>query len=80
MGKETGFKEFPRNNGSYQPADTRINDYSDIFIPVDEDEMKVQASRCMDCGIPFCSSNCPLGNIIPDFNDLVYNGQWKKST
>ncbi len=79
MGKETGFKEFPRNNGSYQPADTRINDYSDIFIPVDEDEMKVQASRCMDCGIPFCSSNCPLGNIIPDFNDLVYNGQWKKA-
>lgn len=79
MGKATGFKEFARNNGSYTPADTRINEYSDIFVPVDEDEIKVQASRCMDCGVPFCSSNCPLGNIIPDFNDLVYNNQWKKA-
>ncbi len=79
MGKATGFKEFPRNNGSYTDAKTRINDYSDIFVPVDEKEIKVQASRCMDCGVPFCSSNCPLGNIIPDFNDLVYNNHWKKA-
>ncbi len=79
MGKVTGFKEYARNNGSYKPADTRINDYSDIFIPVDGNEIKTQASRCMDCGVPFCSSNCPLGNIIPDFNDLVYNDQWKKA-
>ncbi len=79
MGKATGFKEFDRNNGSYAPADTRINDYNDIFIPVDEDEIKVQAARCMDCGVPFCSSNCPLGNIIPDFNDLVHKDQWKKA-
>lgn len=79
MGKVTGFKEFSRNNGSYKPANTRVKDYSDIFIPVDEAEIKVQASRCMDCGIPFCSSNCPLGNIIPDFNDLVFHDQWKKA-
>lgn len=79
MGKATGFKEFPRNNGSYTSAKERIDNYDDIFIPVDQEEIKVQASRCMDCGIPFCSSNCPLGNIIPDFNDLVYNDQWKKA-
>lgn len=79
MGKLTGFKEFARDNGSYKPADTRINNYEDIFVPVDSNEIKVQASRCMDCGIPFCSSNCPLGNIIPDFNDLVYHGNWEKA-
>lgn len=79
MGKVTGFKEFERNNGSYTPAKTRTDNYADIFIPVDKEEIKVQASRCMDCGIPFCSANCPLGNIIPDFNDLVYQEQWKKA-
>lgn len=79
MGKVTGFKEFERNNGSYAPAKTRTDNYADIFIPVDKEAIKVQASRCMDCGIPFCSSNCPLGNIIPDFNDLVYQDQWKKA-
>ena len=79
MGKVTGFMEFDRNNGSYQPADKRISDFDDIFIPVDETEIKIQAARCMDCGIPFCSSSCPLGNIIPDFNDLVYNNQWEKA-
>lgn len=79
MGKETGFIEFARDNGSYAPADQRINNYEDIFIPVNEDEIKVQASRCMDCGVPFCSANCPLGNIIPDFNDLVYHNQWEKA-
>jgi glutamate synthase (NADPH/NADH) small chain len=79
MGKVTGFKEFARDNGDYKPADARINNYEDIFIPVDDTEIKVQASRCMDCGVPFCMSNCPLGNIIPDFNDLVYNDEWKKA-
>ncbi len=79
MGKVTGFREFTRNNGSYTSVDTRVKDYQDIFVPVTEDEIKVQASRCMDCGVPFCSSNCPLGNIIPDFNDLVFNNQWKKA-
>ncbi|NDL68802.1 glutamate synthase subunit beta [Anaerotalea alkaliphila] len=79
MGKLTGFMEYERNNGSYKPAKERVGNYDDIFIPLDEAGMKVQAARCMDCGIPFCSNNCPLGNIIPDFNDLVYNGQWKKA-
>jgi len=79
MGKLTGFKEYTRNNGSYTRADTRINHYEDIFVPVSADEIKVQASRCMDCGVPFCSANCPLGNIIPDFNDLLYHNNWEKA-
>jgi glutamate synthase (NADPH/NADH) small chain len=79
VGKTTGFKEYPRDNGSYKPADTRIKNFDDIFIPLDEEALRIQAARCMDCGIPFCSNNCPLGNIIPDFNDLVYHGQWKKA-
>lgn len=79
MGKATGFKEFERNNGSYLDAKERVNHYDDIYVPLSEEELKIQASRCMDCGIPFCSANCPLGNIIPDFNDLVYNNDWKKA-
>ncbi len=79
MGKETGFKEFARDNGSYLDAKERISNYKDIFVPVDEPGIRTQAARCMDCGVPFCQSNCPLGNIIPDFNDLVYNAQWKKA-
>jgi glutamate synthase (NADPH) small chain len=79
MGKLTGFKEFDRDNGSYLDVAERVNHHEDIFVPLDEEGIKIQAARCMDCGIPFCSSNCPLGNIIPDFNDLVYNDQWKKA-
>lgn len=79
MGKMTGFKEFERKNGSYADAKERITNWNDIYIPQDDEGIKTQASRCMDCGIPFCSSNCPLGNIIPDFNDLVYNNHWKKA-
>jgi len=79
MGKLTGFKEIDRKNGEYKDAKERITDWTDIYIPQDAEGIKAQAARCMDCGIPFCSSNCPLGNIIPDFNDLVYNDQWKKA-
>lgn len=79
MGKETGFMEFARDNGSYLDAKERVGSYQDIFIPLDETGLRTQAARCMDCGVPFCQSNCPLGNIIPDFNDLVFNGQWKKA-
>mgnify|MGYP001172763789 FL=1 len=79
MGKLTGFKEYKRQNGSYKDENERIAHWSDIYIPQEREEIKTQAARCMDCGIPFCSSGCPLGNIIPDFNDLVYNDQWKKA-
>ncbi|MDA3846180.1 MAG: glutamate synthase subunit beta, partial [Vallitaleaceae bacterium] len=79
MGKETGFKEYNRNNGSYLPAKERVEHYNNIYVPLSDEDIKIQAARCMDCGIPFCSSNCPLGNIIPDFNDLVYNDDWEKA-
>ena len=79
MGKVTGFKEIARKNGDYYDPKKRVLDWKDIYIPQDEAGIKEQAARCMDCGVPFCHSNCPLGNIIPDFNDLVYNDQWKKA-
>lgn len=79
MGKITGFKEIERKNGDYHDAKGRVTNWEDIYIPQDSEGIMTQAARCMDCGIPFCSSNCPLGNIIPDFNDLVYNDQWKKA-
>lgn len=79
MGKVTGFIEFERNNGSYKDPKTRVNNYDDIYVPLTDEALKIQAARCMDCGIPFCSSNCPLGNLIPDFNDLVYNDDWNKA-
>ncbi len=79
MGKVTGFKDYKRKVGSYKPADKRVNNFDDIYIPLNEEEIVKQAARCMDCGVPFCSHSCPLGNIIPDYNDLVYNKQWKKA-
>lgn len=79
MGKITGFKEIDRKTGSYTPAGERIKNFEDIYIPLNEEEIEAQGARCMDCGVPFCSNNCPLSNIIPDFNDLVYNGEWKKA-
>lgn len=79
MGKDTGFKEIDRKVGSYKLAEERINNYEDIYEPLSSDEIQTQAARCMDCGVPFCSYSCPLGNIIPDYNDLVYNGHWKKA-
>lgn len=79
MGKVTGFKEFERKVGTYQPADERIKNFEDIYIPLNNEEIKIQGSRCMDCGVPFCNYSCPLGNLIPDFNDLVFNGHWKKA-
>ncbi len=79
MGKITGFKEIGRQNGSYHDEKERVTHWSDIYIPLDTEGITNQAARCMDCGIPFCNASCPLGNIIPDFNDLVYNQQWKKA-
>ncbi len=81
MGKETGFIDYKRENPNKRPVEERIKDYKEIFIPMDYKDIKVQASRCMDCGVPFCSSEfgCPLGNTIPEMNDLVYRGQWKEA-
>ena len=77
MGKITGFKEYDRQVESKRPVDERINHYNEFTEPLNKEQLEQQGARCMDCGIPFCHSGCPLGNLIPDFNDLVYRGQWK---
>ncbi|MCM8529036.1 MAG: glutamate synthase, partial [Lentisphaeraceae bacterium] len=79
MGKTTGFKEYDRQVESKLPVDDRIKNYNEFTVALSDEEMEKQGARCMDCGIPFCHSGCPLGNLIPDFNDLVYRGQWKKA-
>lgn len=79
MGKVTGFLEFDRKDESYVAPEKRIKNYKEFTVPLEESELKKQGSRCMDCGIPFCHSGCPLGNLIPDFNDAVYKGRWKEA-
>ena len=79
MGKPTGFKEFPRKSVAYRDAADRIGDFAEIFTEPVEDKLREQAARCMDCGVPFCQSHdgCPIDNLIPEWNDLVYNGRWR---
>ncbi len=77
MGKVTGFMEYERLEEGYEPVQTRVKNYKEFVIGLKEDEAKVQGARCMDCGTPFCNNGCPVNNIIPDFNDLVYRGDWK---
>jgi len=80
MGKPTGFLEFTRVNPQKRPVRQRLKDYKEIELQLPIDELTDQAARCMDCGIPFCHSfGCPLNNLIPDFNDLIYNGHWEKA-
>jgi glutamate synthase (NADPH/NADH) small chain len=79
MGKTTGFLEFKRQDETYQAPRSRIKNYKEFTIPLKESKLKDQGARCMDCGIPFCHSGCPLGNLIPDFNDKVYKGKWKEA-
>ncbi|AUC74651.1 glutamate synthase subunit beta [Olleya sp. Bg11-27] len=79
MGKITGFLEFKRENESYIAPEKRIENYKEFTVPLPEDHLENQGARCMDCGIPFCHSGCPLGNLIPDFNDKVYKGKWKEA-
>lgn len=77
MGKITGFLEIERKTPSYRPAEERIKHYNEFTIPLEERELKGQAARCMDCGVPYCHTGCPVNNQIPDWNDLVYNGNWE---
>jgi glutamate synthase (NADPH/NADH) small chain len=79
MGKATGFLEFRRAKQPYRPVAERVRDFRQVMRPFPDDELKQQAARCMDCGIPFCHQGCPLGNLIPDWNDLVYRGQWQEA-
>jgi len=81
MGKVTGFKEYKRKNFLYAPVAERIKHYNEFIIPLDKKEIVEQSARCMDCGVPFCHSNygCPVANIIPQFNDMIYRGKWKNA-
>ena len=76
MGKVTGFMEFERLEEGYAPVKQRLKTWKEFVIGLSEEQSKVQGARCMDCGTPFCNSGCPVNNIIPDFNDLVYRGDW----
>ena len=79
MGKPTGFKEYPRKAVPYRSPAERIADFNEIYTEPDEDHLRTQGARCMDCGVPFCMSNsgCPIDNLIPEWNDLVYRGRWR---
>lgn len=79
MGKVTGFMEYERVEEGYEPVQKRVKNYNEFVIGLKEDEAKIQSARCMDCGTPFCNNGCPVNNIIPDFNDLVYRGDWKNA-
>ena len=80
MGKVTGFKEFERQDEANAPVKDRVKNYKEFTVPLSETEIRKQGSRCMDCGIPFCHSGCPLGNLIPDFNHMVHQGEWQKAS
>jgi glutamate synthase (NADPH/NADH) small chain len=77
MGKITGFMEFERIEEGYRPVKERLSNYREFVVGLDDAQAKKQSARCMDCGTPFCNNGCPVNNIIPDFNDLVFQGDWK---
>jgi glutamate synthase (NADPH/NADH) small chain len=77
VAKPTGFMEFPRETPTRRPVPERVRDWLEVYEDFPVDHLKKQAARCMDCGIPFCHQGCPLGNIIPDWNDLVYRDKWR---
>ena len=79
MGKVTGFMEYERLEEGYTPAGERVKHYKEFVIGLTDPQAKVQAARCMDCGTPFCNNGCPVNNIIPDFNNLVFDGDWKNA-
>jgi glutamate synthase (NADPH/NADH) small chain len=79
MGKITGFLEYERNDRHYEPVEERIKHWREFVLPLPEEENKTQAARCMDCGIPYCHTGCPVNNQIPDWNDLVYRDNWQEA-
>jgi glutamate synthase (NADPH/NADH) small chain len=79
MGKDTGFMEYTREMPTRRPVSERIHDWFEIYVDFPEDKLRKQGARCMDCGVPFCHTGCPLNNIIPDWNDLVYRGRWREA-
>ena len=79
MGKPTGFIEIARRERSYRPEKERLQHYDEFTVPLSDPEVRQQGARCMDCGIPYCHDGCPINNIIPEWNDLVYQGEWRES-
>ncbi|MCL4766482.1 MAG: glutamate synthase subunit beta [Hyphomicrobiaceae bacterium] len=79
MGKITGFMEFERVDRGYKPVEERVKHWREFVVPLAEGEVRTQAARCMDCGIPYCHNGCPVNNQIPDWNDLVYKGDWQRA-
>ena len=79
MGKTSGFLEYDRELPQRRPVAERVNDWFEIYNPFPEEKIKLQGARCMDCGVPFCHTGCPVSNIIPDWNDLVWHGRWKEA-
>ncbi len=79
MGRPTGFMEHGRELPERRPVAQRVNDWFEIYAPMPEERLRAQGSRCMDCGVPFCHTGCPVNNIIPDWNDLVYRGRWQEA-
>jgi glutamate synthase (NADPH/NADH) small chain len=79
MGKITGFLEYERSDRRYEPVESRIKHWHEFVLPLPESETRTQAARCMDCGIPYCHTGCPVNNQIPDWNDLVYRGDWEEA-
>ena len=76
MGKPTGFIEVHRKKHPTRPVDERVTDWREVYLPYQQSDLQSQAARCMDCGVPFCHQGCPLGNLIPDWNDLIYKDRW----
>ena len=79
MGKPTGFMEYERLDRAYEPVSDRVVHYQEFVVPLDDSDVSKQGARCMDCGIPYCHKGCPVDNIIPDWNDLVYHGDWQSA-
>jgi glutamate synthase (NADPH) small chain len=79
MGRDTGFLEYAREHAVRRPVTERVNDWFEIYLNFPEDKLRTQGARCMDCGVPFCQTGCPVNNLIPDWNDLVYHGRWKEA-
>ncbi|MDO6744952.1 glutamate synthase subunit beta [Tenacibaculum soleae] len=80
MGKVTGFKEIERQDETYTAVKDRVKNYKEFNVALSKKDLEKQGSRCMDCGIPFCHSGCPLGNLIPDFNHMIHQGEWQKAS
>ena len=79
MGDSRAFLSLTREAPKKRAVGERVRDWSEVYLPMAPEKLRAQASRCMDCGVPFCHSGCPLGNLIPDWNDLVYRGRWREA-